>query len=86
VTFDGLPVSRFGNVMSTTGSLLTSLRPSCPAAISGRLSTIAAWPRSMPLCTSLCDDRRITTTLSGWPVATSVCSSPATSISTVAKT
>ena len=40
----------------------------------------------MPLCTSVCELRRMTTTLSSWPVATSVCSSPAASMSTVANT
>ncbi len=42
--------------------------------------------RSMPLWTSDCAERRITTTLSSCPVSTSVCSSPARSISTVANT
>jgi len=54
--------------------------------MSGRLSTMPACSRSMPLCTSVCEPRRITTTLSSWPVDTSVFCSPAASISTVANT
>ena len=38
----GLPVSRLGRLMSTTGSFDMSLRPSSPVAISGNVSTIAA--------------------------------------------
>ncbi len=86
VTFDGLPVSRLGRLMRTTGSRDTSRVPRDPVAMSGRLSTMPACRRSMPLCTSVCAERRMTTTLSGWPVATSVARRPAASISTVANT
>ncbi len=85
-TFDGLPESRFGRLISTTGSFEISFCPSAPVAMSGSVSTIAADWRSTPLCTSVCEPRRMTMTLSGWPVATSVSSSPAASISTVANT
>src|SRR5258706_8914837 len=40
----------------------------------------------MPLCTSVPDERRVTTTLSGDPVSTSVFLRPSCSISTVANT
>ena len=72
--------------MSTTGSLEMSLSPARPVAMPGSDSTIEADMRSMPLCTSVCEPLRITMTLSGWPVATSVSRSPAASISTVANT
>ncbi len=72
--------------MRTTGSFEMSFLPSAPVAISGSDSTIAAEARSTPLCTSVCELRRMTITLSGCPVATSVSSSPADSISTVANT
>ena len=85
-TFAGFALSRFGRLIRTTGSRDTSRLPSAPVAMSGSVSTIAACWRSMPLCTSDCDARRMTTTLSSCPVATSVCSSPAASISTVANT
>ena len=45
-----------------------------------------AWRRSTPDWISVCAERRITTTLSSCPVETSVFSSPAASISTVANT
>ena len=85
-TFAGLPVARFGRLMSTTGSLDTIGRPSLDSAILGRLSTMPACSRAIPLCTSVCALRRMTTTLSSCPVATSVFSNPAESISTVANT
>ena len=85
-TLDALPLSRLGRLISTTGSFDRSLLPSSPVAIEGSDSTIEAEARSMPLCTSLCDPRRMISTLSGCPVATRVSSSPAASISTVAKT
>ena len=85
-TLEALPEARFGRLISTTGSFDSSLVPSSPVAMSGIDSTIAAETRSMPLCTSVCAPRRITTTLSGWPVATSVSLRPAASISTVANT
>ena len=72
--------------MSTTGSFEMSFCPSSPVAMSGSDSTIAADGRSTPLCTSVCEPRRMTMTLSGCPVATSVSSRPAASISTVANT
>ena len=75
-----------GSVISTTGSFDTAGRPSAPVAMPGSDSTIAACRRSMPLWISVCEPRRITTTLSSLPVATSVRSSPAASISTVANT
>jgi hypothetical protein len=85
-TFAGLPVLRLGSVISTTGSFDTSGRPAASSAICGSACTISACARAMPLWTSVCELRRITTTLSSRPVATSVCSSPADSMSTVAKT
>ncbi len=86
MTFDGAPVSRRGRLMRTTVSFDRSLPPSSPVAMSGSVSTIDADARSMPLCTSVCEPLRITTTLSGWPVAISVSRNPAASISTVANT
>jgi hypothetical protein len=85
-TFAAFPVERFGRLMRTTGSFEIIRCPSAATAMSGRLSTMPACSRSMPLCTSVCALRRITTTLSSWPVATSVFSRPAASINTVANT
>ncbi len=72
--------------MIATGSFDTSFAPAASVAISGRLSITAAWPRSTPLCTSVPAARRITMTLSGWPVATSVERMPSVIISTLANT
>src|SRR6476469_7285363 len=47
---------------------------------------IFAWARSIALWTSVCDERRVTTTLSYEPVSTSVLRRPSSSMSTVANT
>jgi hypothetical protein len=86
VTLLGLPLLRLGRLISTTGSLLTRRRPSPLVAMPSRLSTIAAWPRSMPLLISAPAPLRSSSTLSGWPVATSVARMPSPIISTVANT
>ncbi len=77
---------RLGSEFSTTTSLDTSGAPSAPRATCGRLSKSAACSRAMPLCTSVAAPLRIASTLSAEPVATSVCRSPASSISTAANT
>ncbi len=41
-TFAGLPVSRLGRLISTTGSFDMSRLPSAPIATSGMLSTMPA--------------------------------------------
>ena len=81
-----LPVSIFGSELSTTTSLEASGSPWVSRAICGRLSISAACSRVTPLCTSVCAPLRISTTLFGWPVATSVARRPASSISTAANT
>ncbi len=75
-TFDGLFDPRFGRLMRTTGSFETRRSPASPIAMSDRLSTMPAWYRSMPDWISVCAERRITMTLSAWPVATSVLLEP----------
>ena len=89
--FDGLSGSfglllRFGMLMTATGSLEISFAPSPSVAISGLLSITCAWSRPTPLCTSDAEALRITITLSGCPVATSVARMPSVIISTLAKT
>ncbi len=86
VTLLGLPLPRLASEFSTTGSVLASGRPSAPIAIIGRLSTIAACSRLIPLLISAPAPLRRTTTLSGRPVATNVSRMPSLIISTVAKT
>lgn len=90
MTLEGLAAApsatRLLREISTTVSFDSMRRPPAPRATWGRLSTMAAGPRSMPLCTSVPEARRVTTTLSGLPVSTRVFFSPASSISTVAKT
>ena len=54
--------------------------------ICGNVSTMDAWFRSMPLCTSDCEPRRMTTTLSYEPVSISVFWSPSASMRVAAKT
>ena len=78
--------SIFGSEFSTTTSFDTSGWPSAPRATSGEVSISDAWSRNTPLCTSVWLPWRITTTLSGDPVDTSVAFSPASSISTAANT
>ena len=86
VTLLGLPLLRLGSVFSTTGSLLSRRWPSALLAMPGRLSTIAACERAMPLLISAPAPLRSTSRLSGWPVATSVARMPSLIISTVANT
>ncbi|MDR8745590.1 hypothetical protein FEQ01_06484 [Burkholderia pseudomultivorans] len=85
-TFDGLPVEVFTSEISTTASFDTSGRPSAPSATDGCISSALACWWSIALWISVSAPLRITTTLSGSPVETSVCVSPASSISTVANT
>jgi hypothetical protein len=86
MTLVGLSESRLLRLTSTIVSLETMRSPSAPNATSGWLSISAACTRSIALCTSVCAERRITTTLSYDPVSTSVLRSPSSSISTVANT
>jgi hypothetical protein len=86
VTLLGLPLLRLGRLISTTGSALSSGRPSASVAMPGRVDRTAAWPRSMALLISAPAPWRSTITLSGWPVATRVLRMPSLIISTVANT
>ena len=77
-------MSRFFRFTSTTVSREAS--GSSALATSGNWATMAAWPRSIELCTSVTEPCRVTTMLSGSPVLTSVLRRPASSMSTAAKT
>ena len=85
-TFCGLSLPRFGICVSTSVSLETSGVPSAPRATSGMVSRSEAWSRYTALWISVCDDWRSRIALSRLPVDTSVFCSPASSISTAAKT
>ncbi len=70
-TLAGLPLPRFGRLISTTNSFASSGRPSAPIATSGWLSTIG---RLLPLDPALhlasAEPSRMTTTFSREPVST----------------
>ena len=86
VTFAGRSPRRCSRLISTMISLATSRSPPAPTATSGWTSTIAAASRATELCTSVCEDFRISTALSYDPVSTSVARSPAASICIAANT
>ena len=86
MTLEGFCAPLLRSEMSTISSLETSALPSAPSATARCVSSTLACSRVMPLWTSVSEPLRIATTLSYSPVVTSVCFSPASSISTVAKT
>ncbi len=72
--------------INTTVSFDTSGWPSAPSAMAGWLVDTVACERATPLWISVSDERRVSSTLSYWPVVTMVVRRPSSSISTVANT
>jgi hypothetical protein len=86
VTLLGLPLPRLGRLLSTTGSPLSSRRPSAAVAMPGRLARMAACSRLTPELISAPAPLRRASRLPGLPVATRVVLMPSLIISTVANT